>query len=957
MSYQVLARKYRPKNFDTLVGQEHVVRALTHALQSGRLHHAYLFTGTRGVGKTTLSRILAKSLNCIGADGSGGITAQPCGSCEACGAIDAGRFVDYIEMDAASNRGVDEMAQLLEQAVYAPSNARFKVYMIDEVHMLTNHAFNAMLKTLEEPPEHVKFILATTDPQKIPVTVLSRCLQFNLKQMPPGHIINHLDHILGREGISFEQPALRLLAQGAHGSMRDALSLTDQAIAYAAGAVTLDAVQGMLGALDQTFLVRLLDALARQDGADLLAVADEMAARSLSYNGALQDLGTLLHRIALAQTVPAALPADLPEHADIVRLAAAFDREEVQLFYQIAVHGRNELGLAPDEYAGFSMTLLRMLAFRPGKGGADGTPGPSASAAGAGRAGAARAAPAAAPAKVAAHGAPSAVAAHAAGHVTAPAGAIANGPAARLAPSATAAAPTSDKPDPVAASAWPSAPPAAPSAMPSRSPQAAPDPLPAGAAASAGAPSAVPAPSARSRSHAVAHANVSAPTPAAALHADAAPASAWADTPPEHPAKPANTATTATHAPASQAAQPDAPMLADASPAPASAGADAPVEHRAQPGNTTTATSGPASQAAKPVAPVLAEAPPAPASAWADTPAAHAATAAMAMPAPLPRAAPAPHVMPEPAAADRTAAPGGAHQSARDAALQAARSGLKASSGGRPAPPPVARAPQPALPVAAPRSAPPAAASPVAAVAAATAAKPRAPAPWEDAAPAAPRAVAPAPSELSPQRAAPASSEDDLPPWVTEFSDDTASVLAQDMPPSDASGAGPESTPISAAAPAPAPVPAARPIAPPRAYVMVPVPGLDWDGNWPAVAAALPLRGVAQQLAVQAELIECVHQDHVTLFRVRVPIDTWRSSANVDKLAAALSERFGRKVSVETELGPVWHTASAAAQAQREATQRQAEQTIDSDPFVRSMMREFGAVIVPGSIMPAAALH
>jgi DNA polymerase-3 subunit gamma/tau len=374
MSYQVLARKYRPKSFDTLVGQEHVVRALTHALEQKRLHHAYLFTGTRGVGKTTLSRILAKSFNCVGTDGNGGITAQPCGVCDACSAIDAGRFVDYIEMDAASNRGVDEMAQLLEQAVYAPSNARFKVYMIDEVHMLTNHAFNAMLKTLEEPPEHIKFILATTDPQKIPVTVLSRCLQFNLKQMPPGHIVGHLENILAQEEIAFETPALRLLAQGAHGSMRDALSLTDQAIAYAAGKVTLEAVQGMLGALDQSYLVRLLDALAAKDGAALLAVADEMAARSLSYNAALQDLGVLLHRIAVAQTAPAALPEDLPERDDVLRLAAVFDPEEVQLFYQIVVHGRNELGLAPDEYAGFSMTLLRMLAFRPGAGGAEARP-------------------------------------------------------------------------------------------------------------------------------------------------------------------------------------------------------------------------------------------------------------------------------------------------------------------------------------------------------------------------------------------------------------------------------------------------------------------------------------------------------------------------------------------------------------------------------------------------------
>lgn len=365
MSYQVLARKYRPRSFDTLVGQEHVVRALTHALEQQRLHHAYLFTGTRGVGKTTLSRILAKSLNCVGPDGSGGITAAPCGVCEACVAIDAGRFVDYIEMDAASNRGVDEMAQLLEQAIYAPSNARFKVYMIDEVHMLTNHAFNAMLKTLEEPPEHIKFILATTDPQKIPVTVLSRCLQFNLKQMPPGHIIGHLDNILNQEGIEFDPLALRLLAQGASGSMRDALSLTDQAIAYAAGKVTLEAVQGMLGALDQSYLIRILDALALQDGAALLAVADDMATRSLSYNAALQDLGTLLHQIALAQAVPAALADDLPNREDILRLSGQFSAEHVQLFYQIAVHGRNELGLAPDEYAGFSMTLLRMLAFRP----------------------------------------------------------------------------------------------------------------------------------------------------------------------------------------------------------------------------------------------------------------------------------------------------------------------------------------------------------------------------------------------------------------------------------------------------------------------------------------------------------------------------------------------------------------------------------------------------------------
>ncbi|MBP0628896.1 DNA polymerase III subunit gamma/tau [Cupriavidus sp. AcVe19-1a] len=365
MSYQVLARKWRPRDFTTLVGQEHVVRALTHALEQQRLHHAYLFTGTRGVGKTTLSRILAKALNCTGADGNGGITAQPCGVCKACTEIDSGRFVDYIEMDAASNRGVDEMAQLLDKAVYAPGTGRFKVYMIDEVHMLTNHAFNAMLKTLEEPPGHVKFILATTDPQKIPVTVLSRCLQFNLKQMPPGHIVSHLDHILAQEGIGHDGNALRLLAQAAHGSMRDALSLTDQAIAYSAGQVSEEAVRGMLGAIDQGYLVQLLDALAAEDGAAMLAIADAMADRSLSFAGALQDLGSLLHKVALAQAVPASVQDEWPEADDVRRLAGVFDAQEVQLFYQIANLGRNELALAPDEYAGFTMTLLRMLAFRP----------------------------------------------------------------------------------------------------------------------------------------------------------------------------------------------------------------------------------------------------------------------------------------------------------------------------------------------------------------------------------------------------------------------------------------------------------------------------------------------------------------------------------------------------------------------------------------------------------------
>src|SRR5438552_12367874 len=292
MSYQVLARKWRPRHFQQMIGQEHILRMLTNALEQQRLHHAYLFTGTRGVGKTTLSRILAKALNCQGVDGAGGITAQPCGVCEACTAIDAGRFVDYIEMDAASNRGVDEMAQLLEQAVYAPSNARFKVYMIDEVHMLTTHAFNAMLKTLEEPPDFVKFILATTDPQKIPVTVLSRCLQFNLKQVTPQAIAQRLGQIAQAEQVEAEPAALQAVARAARGSMRDALSLLDQAIAYSGGRVDAQAVDQMLGAIDSTLLVQLLDALLERDAARLLALADAMAERSLSFAQALRDLAS-----------------------------------------------------------------------------------------------------------------------------------------------------------------------------------------------------------------------------------------------------------------------------------------------------------------------------------------------------------------------------------------------------------------------------------------------------------------------------------------------------------------------------------------------------------------------------------------------------------------------------------------------------------------------------------------
>jgi DNA polymerase III subunit gamma/tau len=372
MSYQVLARKWRPKSFATLVGQEHVVRALTHALDQNRLHHAYLFTGTRGVGKTTLARIMAKALNC-----EAGVSSTPCGVCSACVEIDSGRFIDYIELDAASNRGVDDMTQLLERATYAPTAGRYKVYVIDEVHQLSGHAFNAMLKTLEEPPQHVKFILATTDPQKIPVTVLSRCLQFNLKQMPLTHILDHLARVLEAEGVAFEPAALRHLAKGAAGSMRDALSLLDQAIAHGAGKVEDEGVRAMLGTVGDEHLFALLDGLVGQNVQAMLDVAGLMDARSLSFDGGLQELATLFHRIALAQFAPEAL-LDEAERARLAPYAQALDAEYLQLAYQIAIHGRDELSLAPDDYAGFVMSLLRLHAFRPERAGMAKAAGPAA---------------------------------------------------------------------------------------------------------------------------------------------------------------------------------------------------------------------------------------------------------------------------------------------------------------------------------------------------------------------------------------------------------------------------------------------------------------------------------------------------------------------------------------------------------------------------------------------------
>ncbi|WP_144354474.1 DNA polymerase III subunit gamma/tau, partial [Snodgrassella alvi] len=359
MTYQVLARKWRPKKFADLVGQEHVVRALLNALDKGRLHHAYMLTGTRGVGKTTIARILAKSLNCQHTEHG-----EPCNQCDSCRQIDAGRFVDVLEIDAASNTGIDNIREVLENAQYAPTMGQYKVYIIDEVHMLSKSAFNAMLKTLEEPPEHVKFILATTDPQKVPITVLSRCLQFVLRNLNSTQVHDHLVYVLQQEHIAYEDPALWLLGRAAAGSMRDALSLLDQAIAIGSGKVTESDVRNMIGAVDKSYLYALLEALAVRDGQALLAKAEEMACCAVGFDSALTELALLLQRLTILQSVPA-VGADDPEYAALTRFAGLFSGEQIQLYYQCVLRGKADLPLAPDEKAGFVMTLLRMLAFAP----------------------------------------------------------------------------------------------------------------------------------------------------------------------------------------------------------------------------------------------------------------------------------------------------------------------------------------------------------------------------------------------------------------------------------------------------------------------------------------------------------------------------------------------------------------------------------------------------------------
>ncbi|NIF51501.1 DNA polymerase III subunit gamma/tau [Burkholderia sp. Ax-1724] len=855
MTYQVLARKWRPKDFASLVGQEHVVRALTHALDGGRLHHAYLFTGTRGVGKTTLSRIFAKALNC-----ETGVTSTPCGVCRACREIDEGRFVDYVEMDAASNRGVDEMAALLERAVYAPVDARFKVYMIDEVHMLTNHAFNAMLKTLEEPPPHVKFILATTDPQKIPVTVLSRCLQFNLKQMPAGHIVSHLERILGEEQVPYDAQALRLLARAADGSMRDALSLTDQAIAYSANQVSEDAVRGMLGALDQSYLIRLLDALAQGDGAAVLAVADEMALRSLSFSTALQDLASLLHRIAWAQFAPSSVLDEWPEAADLRRFAEAMSPEQVQLFYQIATIGRSELGLAPDEYAGFTMTLLRMLAFEPAPdgGGGGGTAGAGSQAGGAGAAGAKRS------------GAPTVAA------LRAP-----SGSSAAVAPSVPAAS-TRD---------------AMPAAAAVRGPQA-------GGDVSGDQREAV-----KSAAPVV--------QPAVVTQASAASQSSDAEVVGEgEPVAAEGKATSA--------------GIGDASPA----AAERPVAPWEDMPTGENAASADSAESASPA--LTDHAAPASAPAASAT-AAHAGTgqaASQMQERDEPEEQAQPTSTTAQAAADSTARRAGGASAAldvlRNAGLKVSSNRGRATSGTAPAAP---ATPKPATPrVVVPVPTP--------------GAPRRAPQEATGTASAAAQASSPRSSSAEPDGSS-------VPPWDDMPPDDYMPVSAADdayfVPPDDnyvpVFDRGPDDVRMdrAPAKPAPAPVVDTRPLPP-----AVPLDPLGFTGDWPALAVDLPLKGISYQLAFNSELMAL---DGNTL-RLNVPVPQYAEASQVAKLKVALAERLGQSVDVQVEVGPARRTAAAHDAAQRAQRQQEAEREIRADPFVQSLIREFGASIVDGSIRP-----
>lgn len=851
------------------------MRALTHALDGGRLHHAYLFTGTRGVGKTTLSRIFAKALNC-----ETGVTATPCGVCRACREIDEGRFVDYVEMDAASNRGVDEMAALLERAVYAPVDARFKVYMIDEVHMLTNHAFNAMLKTLEEPPPHVKFILATTDPQKIPVTVLSRCLQFNLKQMPAGHIVSHLERILGDEQIPFEAQALRLLARAADGSMRDALSLTDQAIAYSANQVTEEAVRGMLGALDQSYLIRLLDALAAGDGAAVLAVADEMALRSLSFSTALQDLASLLHRIAWAQFAPSSVLDEWPEAGDLRRFADTLSAEQVQLFYQIATIGRGELGLAPDEYAGFTMTLLRMLAFEPSlNGAAGGGPVPAArpatqgAAAGGQRSGAAAvtAQQGGMPQRA---GAPRRVDAQE--PVPQPVRALDAGRA-----SVSHAAESTDRTS-------------APSAVDASADGAPSAPLTAPLTVNASARDASSEPAHKEQENHERASSAAGGARSVAASADSGEPAAGGDS---------------LAAGDASAAMPRS-MSQQGTDENASASDDTTLDDAA--GNVTASRASSADAAGHAVESSVAQASPESPEVSQLQPAAD-----------VPRAPSSMQQADEPQR--RASGASAALDVLRNAGMKLSGERSRPTSGvsakAAPDAPAKPAAPRVAVPTPNPaRRAPQQPAAPARNTAARTSSGGTSVPPWEEIPPDAPGAL---------DDYVPASADD---AFFAPPDDGFAPVF----------DSGYNDVRVSPAA-APATVVDTRALPP-----AVPLDAVGFEGDWPALAASLPLKGISYQLAFNSELMAL---DGATL-KLNVPVPQYADAAQVAKLKTALAERLAQPVDVIVEVGPARRTAAALDAAERAQRQQEAEREIGADPFVQSLIREFGASIVPGSVRP-----
>jgi len=882
MTYQVLARKWRPRDFASLVGQEHVVRALTHALDQKRLHHAYLFTGTRGVGKTTLSRILAKALNC-----ETGITSNPCGQCKACREIDEGRFIDYVEMDAASNRGVDEMAALLERAVYAPVDARFKVYMIDEVHMLTNHAFNAMLKTLEEPPAHVKFILATTDPQKIPVTVLSRCLQFNLKQMPATHIVSHLEHVLADEQIAFEVQALRLLARAADGSMRDALSLTDQAIAYAAGTVSEEAIRGMLGALDQSYLIRLLDAIAQADGAAVLAIADEMAARSLSFSVALQDLSSLLHRVAWAQYAPASVLEEWPEAGDIRRFAETLAPRDIQLYYQIATIGRSELGVAPDEYAGFTMTLLRMLAFQPA-GANEGPPSGPVSAGGTGRPPIAKAPAARAPVQVAESAAVRSAAIRPAAPLAAilppaPAAALEPVVVEQTSPQIIPAAPQEVLQEVVTAT---------PQDVPQEDVTATPQDVPQEDVTAT--PQDVP-------QEVVTAAPQDAPQEVITAAPQDVPQEVVTAVPQDVPQEVVTAVPQDVPQEVITAAPQDVPQeVITAVPQ------DVPQE-------VVTAVPQDAPQEVITAVPQ-------------DVPQEVITAAPQDVPQEIVDAAKPQEALPEVIQAVSAEA----HSPAR-AALDALRSaGLRISPERKRAEAAAVQRPRPA-----------------------------------PAAPAVLKTYGPRTPKVEPVRETPTVSADSgVPPWEDMPPDDfypasagydTASFdvgAGADFAGRDAAqgnqsvGRGADTfgfgSKISAA-------PVVSPTTPPVVDIppQIDLAPLGFAGDWPKLAASLPLKGLAQQLACQSELIDL--QGDTLKLRAPAPLT---DAAQVAKLKTALAEHLGRTVSLNVEAGVARWSAAAVAAAERARLQWEAEQAIAQDSFIQALVRDFDAKIIAGSIRP-----